>query len=393
MRMIPRLIYQDVLNALHRQAAVGLLGPRQVGKTTLALSLSKNFKTIYLDLETLRDRNKLLDPEIFLNQYDDHLVILDEIHRMPEIFLELRGIIDQGRRKGNRTGRFLILGSASVDLLQQSGESLAGRIEYVNLTPLNLSEISDDSKELIKLWNRGGFPESFLAESDRDSYEYRSNMLKTYLSRDIQQFGVRIPTNTLEQLWIMLAHCQGQLLNVSKLASALSMSTTSINRYIDLFVGLLLIRKLYPFHANLKKRLVKSSKIYIRDCGLLHALLGIEDFNQLSGHPVVGASWEGQVIENILGVMPKGMRASFYRSAGGAEIDLIIEMLGTNKTWALEIKRSSTPKVSKGFHIACEDVNPERAFILVFGKGHYKITDKVEAIGLAEFLKLLKSCE
>ena len=391
--MIPRYAYHYVLNALNRQAAVGLLGPRQVGKTTLAFSLSDELDTVYLDLETRRDRSKLSDPEIYLGQYEDHLVILDEIHRMPEIFQELRGIIDQGRRDGRRTGRFLILGSASIDLLRQSAESLAGRIEYINLNPFNVNEVAGSSRDAVQLWTRGGFPDSFLASSDLDSFAYRWNLIQTYLERDVQQFGFRFPAETLERLWTMLAHSQGQLLNVSRLASALSVSTASVYRYIDLFVDLLLIRRLRPFHTNVKKRLVKSPKTYIRDSGLLHALLNIEDYNQLAGHPISGASWEGHVIENIFGSLPENTQASFYRTAAGAEIDLILEMPGDNRVWALEIKRSRSPRVRKGFHIACKDVKPDRSFVVVFDKGRYWITQNIEVVGLGEFLNILQSGE
>ncbi len=387
--MIKRNIYQAVIQALKRQAAVALIGPRQVGKTTLALDIAEEIDAIYLDLEAMADREKLSNPDLFLTHNEDKLVILDEIHRMPEIFQTLRGLIDQGRRKGLKNRRFLILGSASIDLLRQSGETLAGRIEYINMEPLNLLETGSKSKsDPTKLWVRGGFPDSYLAGSDEDSYAYRRNFVRTYLERDVPQFGPRIPAETLERLWIMLAHSQGQQLNASKLASNLSTSAPTISSYIDLLVDLLLVRRLQPFHANVKKRLVKAPRVYVRDSGITHALLGLADYNQLSGHPVFGASWEGFVIENLLSVTPPQTKASFYRTSAGAEIDLILELPGS-KIWALEIKSGLTPKLVKGFHNALEDIQPDRNFVVYSGKDRYPVTAETEVIGLYELMKEL----
>lgn len=257
--MIKRNIYQTVIQGLKRQAAVALIGPRQVGKTTLALDIAEEIDAIYLDLEAMADREKLSNPGLFLTHNEDKLVILDEIHRMPEIFQTLRGLIDQGRRKGLKNGRFLILGSASIDLLRQSGETLAGRIEYIDMEPLNVLETgSKNNLDPTKLWVRGGFPDSYLADNDEDSYAYRRNFIRTYLERDVPQFGPRIPAETLERLWIMLAHSQGQCLNASKLAGSLSTSAPTVSNYIDLLTDLLLVRRLQPFHANTKKRDRKS---------------------------------------------------------------------------------------------------------------------------------------
>ncbi|MCA9806134.1 MAG: ATP-binding protein, partial [Cyanobacteria bacterium HKST-UBA02] len=336
--MIERSKLAIILEALDRQAAVAIIGPRQVGKTTLALQIADSRDSIYLDLERRADRNKLSEPELFLENYEDRLVILDEIHRVPELFQELRGIIDRGRRKGIRTGRFLILGSASIDLLRQSGESLAGRIEYVNLEPLNALEIGGKDRDIQRLWVRGGFPDSFLARNDRDSFSLRQNFVRTYLEREVPLFGPRIASETLERLWTMLAHSQGGLLNASRLASSLSVSAPTVTSYIDLLVDLLMVRRLQPFHSNIGKRLVKSPKVYIRDSGLVHALLGIPDYNELSGHPVLGYSWEGFVIENIVSVMPEGTRVSFYGTSAGAEIDLVLEIQKRKRPWAMEIK-------------------------------------------------------
>ncbi|TGQ47011.1 ATP-binding protein [Mesorhizobium sp. M00.F.Ca.ET.216.01.1.1] len=387
--MIARRAHKLVEKALARQAAVALIGPRQVGKTTLALQIGENGNALYLDLESRADRSKLADPVLFLQAYENRLVILDEIRRVPELFQDLRGLIDQGRRCGRRTGRFLLLGSASMDLLRQSGESLAGRIEYVEMEPLDVLEAAENIESMNRLWVRGGFPESFLAESDTESFAFRRNFIRTYLERDVPQFGRRIPAETLERLWTMLAHSQGTLLNASKLASGLSVSAPTVTGYIDLLVDLLLVRRLRPFHANTGKRLVKSPKVYVRDSGLVHALLGIDDYNALAGHPVVGASWEGFAIENLLAVAPPRTMPSFYRTAAGAEIDLVLELPGKHGIWAIEIKRGLTPAVSKGFHVAIQDLSPRRSFIVYSGIDRYPISEDVEAIGIREMASML----
>jgi hypothetical protein len=387
--MIKRITHEKVVQALSRQAAVALIGPRQVGKTTLALDIFEDREAIYLDLEAAEDRGKLSNPVLFLSNNENKLVILDEIHRVPEIFQTLRGLIDKGRRKGLKTGRFLILGSASIDLLRQSGETLAGRIEYVDMEPLNIIEAnSGNTEDTKKLWVRGGFPDSYLAGSDEDSYSYRKNFIRTYLERDVPQFGPRIPADTLERLWTMLAHSQGQSLNASKLAGNLSTSAPTVSSYIDLLADLLLVRRLSPLHANTKKRLVKAPRVYIRDSGITHALLGIADYNQLSGHPVFGTSWEGFVIENLLSVSPSRTKSSFYRTSAGAEIDLVLELPG-GETWAIEIKSGLTPKLEKGFHHALEDIKPARSFVVYSGVDRYPVTEDTDAIGLLELAQEL----
>ncbi len=388
--MITRHAHRTVREALGRQAAVALIGPRQVGKTTLALEIAAETDALYLDLETRADRAKLADPALFLNSYEDSLVILDEVHRVPDLFSELRGLIDRGRRRGRRTGRFLILGSASIDLLRQSGESLAGRIEYVELNPLSALEVAIDDDSLNSLWVRGGFPDSFLARNDTDSLIFRRDFIRTYLERDVSQFGRRIPAETLERLWTMLAHAQGTLLNASKLASSLSVSAPTVTGYIDLLVDLLLVRRLRPFYANVRKRLVKSPKVYVRDSGVVHALLGIMDHNSLAGHPVVGASWEGFVIENLLSAASPGTKASFYRTSAGAEVDLVLELPGSRGLWAIEIKHSLSASLSRGFRNALEDLKPERSFVITAGSDRYPVAKDVEAIGLREMVSFLK---
>ena len=297
-----------------------------------------------------------------------------------------------GRRSGKRNGRFLILGSASMDLLRQSSESLAGRIAYVALHPFDVLEAAPDDEALRRLWLRGGFPESFLAANDVNSLAYRLNFIATYLERDIPQFSPqRIPAATLERMWRMLAHAQGSLLNASALAAGLSISAPMVTRYVDLLAGLLLVRRLPPFIANTRKRLVKSPKVYVRDSGLVHALLGVQDDLALAGHPVMGASWEGFVIENLLAVAPPRTLASFYRTAAGAEIDLVLELPGPTAPWAVEIKHSLAPRPTRGFHHALEDVRPEKAFVVYAGTERYPLSRKVEVIGVREMMEVLNA--
>jgi uncharacterized protein len=388
--MLPRRALPAVQDALSREAAVALIGPRQVGKTTLAHAIAEITPSLYLDLESREDRNKLSDPALFLRNYEDRLVILDEIHRTPEIFPVLRGLIDQGRRHGRDTGRFLILGSASMDLLRQSGETLAGRIAYIRMGPFDVLEIEPAGHSAGQLWVRGGFPKSFLAIDDRRSLAWRRDFIRSYLERELPQFGVRVPAEALERLWTMLAHSQASLLNASKLAGSLMLSAQTVTRYVDLLTDLLLVRRLAPFHGNFGKRLVKSPKVYIRDSGVLHALLNLGDYNSLAGHPVAGASWEGFVIENLLSAAPERTLASFYRTAAGAEIDLLLEIAGSG-TWAVEIKRGLAPKVEKGFHAACEDVKPDRRFVVYSGADRYPLVADVDAISLPALASLLAS--
>lgn len=385
--MIPRSVRSKIEAALAHQAAVALIGPRQVGKTTLAHEIATTRPSIYLDLEATADRDKLADPVLFLGKQTDKLVVLDEIHRVPALFEALRGIIDAGRRAGIRTGRFLILGSAAIDLLRQSGETLAGRIAYVDIAPLTAVEV--EPTDLTRLWLRGGFPDSFLSATDGDSLDLRESFIRTYLERDVPMFGPRIPAETLRRLWTMLAHNQGTLLNASRLASGLSISAPTVTSYIDLLVDLLLVRRLPPFHANVGKRLVKSPKTYVWDSGLTHALLNIETYEDLLGHPVSGPSWEGFVIENLIAAASGRTLASFYRTAAGAEIDLLLELGGQRGTWAVEIKSGLSAKPQRGFYQALEDVQPARAFVVHAGEDSYPISDDIEAIGLRELAGLL----
>lgn len=384
--MIQREIRNTIEKALERQPAVAIIGPRQVGKTTLALDIASKRPSVYLDLESYADRSKLKDPILFFKQYEDSLVVLDEIHRMPELFQTLRGVIDHQRRQGKKNGCFLILGSASIDLLRQSGESLAGRIAYINMPPLHGLEVPFES--LSCLWLRGGFPESFLAKTDDDSFLMRKDFIRTYLEREILQFGPRVPAETLERLWMMLAHSQGTMVNISQLASNLSIASKTLTTYIDLLCDLLLVRRLRPFYSNLGKRLVKTPKIYIRDSGVLHALLGIKDMASLLGHPIVGQSFEGFVIENILSILPTGVQASFYRTSAGAEIDLILEF-PNKKIMAIEIKSGLNVNPRKGFYSAIEALQTSHNFIVYSGKDSYPIAKNIEAISLPLMMKTI----
>ena len=386
--MFERQALNSVEYGLSHQAAVALLGPRQVGKTTLAHHVAEGKNALYLDLENSNDRAKLAEPSLFLESQSDRLVILDEIHRVPSLFPELRGIIDQGRREGKRTGRFLILGSASYDLLHQSGESLAGRINYIEMGPLTPFEVGGDRQTREQLWLRGGFPGSLLAVDDRESVRWRRDFIRTYLERDIPSFGVRFPATALERLWMMLAHRQGSMLNASDIGRALELSTQTVTRYIDLLCDLMLVRRLQPYHANIGKRLVKSPKVYVRDSGLVHALLVIETLDALAGHPVVGMSWEGFVLEALISQLPWGVRPYFFRTAAGAEVDLVLEFSDFS-LWLIEVKRSLSGRIDRGFVQAREDLKPTRSFVVHAGDDRYPMRDGIEAIDLNGLAKLI----
>jgi predicted AAA+ superfamily ATPase len=388
--MIERHLRARLIEALDSTPAVALLGPRQVGKTTLAHEIGDGRPSIYLDLESHSDRAKLSDPEAYLAAHEDQLVILDEVHRAPELFQQLRGLIDRGRRRGKMAGRFLLLGSASMDLLQQSGETLAGRISYLELGPFNALEIPRGS--LDTLWARGGFPSSFLATRDGASLRWRQDFIRTYLERDIPQFGPGLPADTLRRLWTMLAHNQSELLNAAKLARALGIDGKTVARYLDLLVDLLLVRRLPPWHRNEGKRLVRSPKVYVRDSGIVHALLRLASLEDVLGHPVAGGTWEGMIIESLLAASPDGTHASFYRTSAGAEVDLVLELPG-NQLWAIEIKRSSAPKVERGFRQACEDLAPRRRFVVYNGTEHYPLNPDTDALGLTQMVDLLSASE
>lgn len=386
--MYQRATNHFVLSALEEQAAVVLLGPRQVGKTTLALEISEQRPSVYLDLERDTDRQILIEPDLYLDEQAGKLVILDEVQTMPGLFTSLRGQIDMRRRKGFRTGQFLLLGSASNVLLHQSAESLAGRVRYVEMPPLQLDEVGPN--RLNALWLRGGFPDSFQAASDRASLSWREDFLRTYLERDIPALGPRVPATTLRRFWTMLAHAQGGLLNAAALAEGLGVSGQTIGRYLDLLVDLMLVRRLPPWHENVGKRLVKSPKIFVRDSGLLHALLGLGSLEGLLGHPVVGGSWEGFCIEALIAAAPLGTEPFFYRTSAGAELDLVLRLPGGEK-WAIEIKRTTAPKVSRGFHLAVEDIKADRRILVYAGDREAPLGDSLRATPLAAAAALLRS--
>ncbi len=383
--LISRNCSSELQRALNRQSAVALIGARQVGKTTLALDCIRNRDAIYLDLQSPEDRRSLDEPRFFLGQFERQLVVLDEIHQTPELFATLRGLIDEGRRKGIGRGRFLILGSASSELLKQSGESLAGRIEHIQLNPFSIAEVGSD--QLTTLWVRGGFPLSFLAETEDDSIAWRKNFLRTYIERDVLQFVPRAPTEMLDRLWTMLAHNQGATLNSSRLASSLEITSPTVSRYVGFLHELLLIRRLSPFSANVNKRLVKTPKIYVRDSGILHALLNLTTYQDVLRHPVSGYSWEGFVIEQIANATADRATPMFYRTADGAEIDLLLEWHGTGELWAIDIKRSGSKAPSRGFHSAIKTTGSKRNFVVCTSGNPIKTRENLEVVGIAEFLE------
>ena len=377
--MIERECKARVERLLARNPAVVLTGMRQVGKTTLAVEIAREHGAAYLDLERPRDRAKLTDVEAYCERNANRLVVLDEIQRAPGIFEPLRGVIDRRRLEGRRTGHFLFLGSASIDLLRQSSETLAGRIACCEMQPLNVREIG--SSRADELWNRGGLPDSLLAAADEDSLEWRLNFIRTCLERDIPSLRPRVPGETLRRFWTMLAHNQGQTFNASTLARSLGVASVTVGRYLDLMVDLLLVRRLAPWYANVRKRLVKAPKTYIRDSGICHALLGIPSLDALFGHPVIGGSWEGFIVENILSRTPIGAQTGYYRTAKGAEINLVLDV-GAGELWAIEVKWSTAPSVSRGFHSACSDLRPARKFVVHAGTDDYPIGHGIEAVTL-----------
>lgn len=369
---------------------MSLLGARQVGKTTLAKMIAKNQSSIYLDLEAPEDLLKLSDPGSYLGSHGDKLVILDEIQRAPDLFMVLRGLIDKNRERGRKTSQFLLLGSASMDLLRQSSESLAGRISYIEMSGLNVLEVGDSRKNLMNLWLRGGFPDSYLADNDNQAMDWLENLIRTYLERDVPQMGFRVPANRLRRLWTMLAHSQGEPVNYSKLGGNLEIDGKTVSHYIDILVDLLLVKRLEPWHTNVKKRLVKSPRFYIRDSGIQHRLLGIDNYDALLSNPVLGKSWEGFVIENIHSVLPRRAETYYYQTAAGAEIDLLIKF-SSSEVWAIEIKYGVAPKLGKHFGQTCTDVGATRKYVVYGGDDEFTVGDGVTVIPLRGLIKKLQS--
>jgi len=370
--------------------AVALLGARQTGKTTLARAIANEVNAIYLDLEAPEDLLKLSDPASFLSAHSDKLVILDEIQRAPNLFMVLRGLIDRNRAQGRKFGQFLLLGSASMDLLRQSSESLAGRIRYIEMSGLNMLEIKGHQNNHQNLWLRGGFPDSYLAADDDMAMDWLEDLIRTYLERDVPQMGFRVPATRLRRLWTMLAHLQGEPVNHSKLAANLEIDAKTVGHYIDILVDLLLVRRLQPWHANVKKRLVKSPRYYIRDSGIQHRLLGINSYDALLSNPVLGKSWEGFVVENIISVLPRRAETFFYRTAAGAEIDLVIKM-PSSEIWAVEIKHGTAPKLGKHYSQICDDVGATRKYIVYGGDDAFPIGRDVTVISLPQLMEKLQS--
>ena len=373
---IERLAQSDLARALGRSPVVAILGPRQCGKSTLARHVLTGTDSAYLDLQARPDVAKLAEPELFLAQHRSRLVCLDEIQRLPDFFSVLRSEVDRDRRPG----RFLILGSASRDLIRQSHETLAGRIAYLELTPFLLPEV-EAASDLFTLWNRGGFPESLLAAGDRDSADWRRDFTQTFLERDIPQLGFAIPMPTMHRLWRLLAHYHGQTVNYSKLAEAADLSVQTLKRYLALLEQTYMLRLLPPCETNLKKRLVKAPKLYLRDAGLLHDLLDIETYDQLLGHGVVGASWEGFAMENIIARMPR-WHASFIRTSNGAEVDLVLER-GTSRR-LYEFKASKAPRASRGLGELIRALEPEAAFIVAPVDASYDAARGVRVVTLSD---------
>ncbi len=365
-----------------------LLGARQVGKTTLAKAIAAGQRSTYLDLEAPEDSLKLTDAAGFLGARGDQLVVLDEIQRAPDLFPVLRGIIDDNRRAGREVGQYLLLGSASPDLLRQSSESLAGRISYTEMAGFNVLEVGTDAQALRTLWLRGGFPVSFQAGDDDSAMDWLEDLIRTYLERDIPQMGFRIPATRLRRLWTMLAHLQGETVNVSKLAANLEVQRATISHYIDVLCDLLLLRRVSPWHGNIKKRLVKSPRYYVRDSGVHHRLLGIGSHDALLSNPILGKSWEGFVVENIHSVLPRRAQTYFYRTAAGAEIDLVIELSST-EIWAVEIKYGTAPKIGKHFSQTCDDVGAAKKFIVYGGEDEFPAGRGVTVIALPKLMQKL----
>ena len=389
--MIERSLEKQIIQALNTVPVVSILGPRQVGKTTRALEMANNKldkEVVYLDLELDSDLAKLNEPEDYLKRFNNKLLIIDEVQRKPDLFRVLRSLVDIRKRGGERAGHFLLLGSASRDLLQHSTETLAGRIRYLELSPFSIPEVYQHDPEgldIDRLWLRGGFPDSYLASTEDESWDWRSDFIATYVERDIPLMGPKVPAARMKRFWSMLAHWHGQQVNMSSLGKSLEVDHKTIRSYLDILTDFYMVRQLQPWSGNTKKRLVKSPKVYIRDSGILHRLLNISDHETLLGHPVLGTSWEGFVLESIISSLSSKWQYSYYRTSSQAEIDLILEG-PKREVIAIEVKRSSSPKVTKGFHLASEDIKATKKFVIYSGQDRFQLTDDTEVISLNTFL-------
>lgn len=372
--MIERELYRErVETALGRAPVCALLGPRQGGKTTLARQFAADRLSHYFDLESPRDRLRLQNPEIALSELEG-LVVLDEVQAMPELFTVLRVLAD----RPTEAARFLILGSASPDLSRQSSESLAGRVEFVDLHGFDLQEAGADAAR--KLWIRGGFPKSYLASSEDDSVAWREGFVRTFLERDLPQFGIRVGAPVMRRFWTMLAHGHGQVWNASALGRALGLSDKTVKSYLDDLTQTYMVRQLQPWFENLAKRQVKSPKVYLRDSGILHHLLSLDGYEALSGHPAVGASWEGFALEQVLRL--SGTRdAYFWSTQSGAELDLLLFKNG--KRIGYEFKYSEHPTVTRSMRIAMEDLRLDQLWVICPGDVRTRLDERIELCGMS----------
>jgi predicted AAA+ superfamily ATPase len=382
--MIPRLIYNQLQKLMKQFPVVAVVGPRQVGKTTLARQYSNTLKkdAVYLDLENPADVKKLSDPQVFLEDYPDQCVIFDEVQRMPQLFPLLRYLVDKKRN----AGRYLLLGSASPEMIKDVSESLAGRIAFIEVTPFNLPEVTDAKNKLQKLWLRGGFPHAFLAGTDPKCFDWLQHFIRTYVERDLNQlFGVSFSPQLMYRLWQMLAHFHGSIWNAQTFARGLDVSAPTVNRYLDYLESAFMLHRLPPFFINTKKRLVKAPKVYLRDTGLLHALLDIHSMHLLRAHPAIGNSWEGFVIEQVDRLKPPALRSYYYRTHDGSECDLVL-VKGLKAVACVEVKYSASPSAGKGFYESIHDLKSRNNFILIPTPEDYPLTKNIRVVGLEIFL-------
>ena len=384
--MIARYIFNELLEIIHEFPVLGIVGPRQVGKTTIAKLLLKEIKkeTVLLDLENPRDLAKLTDPMLFFENNQDKCIIIDEVQIKKELFPIIRAAIDQNREPA----RFILLGSASPELIRDSSESLAGRIYYKELTPFHFEEI----KSIIsyqKHWLNGGYPEALLTESISKSKRWRRSFIQTYIERDLPLLGLQSKITDIHRLFRMISHVHGQQLNHQLLSKSLGLSGPTIKKQIDFLEHAYIVRLLEPYYFNTSKRLVKSPKIYIRDTGLLHSLLEIDDMEHLFGNPIIGNSWEGYVIEQINGVLPDGYTLNYYRTQQGAELDLIVSR-NLKPIMGIEIKFNSNPKISVGNEISINDLGLKHCYVVVPETESYFLKPTIEVISLNEILNIIK---